>query len=473
VNRGDEVALEVTDVAVGGKSLGRIDGLVVFVPGLVPGDVARVRIHKVKRQHAEGEALELLKWSDLRESPPCRYFGTCGGCRWQQVKYDAQLEFKRRQVRDALERIGGFDGIAVNEVIGSETPYYYRNKMEFSFGERWLPREAFLARSAVEVAAQEPPALGLHIPERFDKVLDIDECWLQSLQSNGILNAVRTFAHERGLTAYSTRSHTGYLRNLVIREGRRTGETMVNLVTSEDRPDLMQTLCAELLEVCPSITTIVNNITTRKSQVAVGDYERVYYGPGQITEKIGTLSFRISANSFFQTNTEQAERLYETTKRMARLQPDDHVFDLYSGTGTIALFLADSVAEVVGIDVVEAAILDARRNAEMNGVANCRFELGDLKEKLTKDRGWLESHPPPTVVVIDPPRSGMHEKVVQELLSLGPRRMVYVSCNPSTQARDLKILCRDNAYCIEEVQPVDMFPHTEHIECVVAIRKSG
>jgi 23S rRNA (uracil1939-C5)-methyltransferase len=287
-----------------------------------------------------------------------------------------------------------------------------------------------------------------------------------------MVNLVRSFCVEKGLTIYSTRTHTGYLRNLVIRESRRTGEVMVNLVTSEDQPDIVQPLSSGLLSSFPSITTIVNNITQRKSQVAIGDYERVYHGPGFITEAIGKRTYRISANSFFQTNTLQAERLYDTAARMAHLTPEDVVFDLYSGTGTIALHLADAVREVVGIEVIESAVEDARRNAEMNNVANCTFVHGDLKEKLTKDTAWLSHYATPNVVVIDPPRSGMHEKVVLEVAALRPERIVYVSCNPATQARDLKLLCSKGPYRITGVQPVDMFPHTSHIENVVSLSAS-
>jgi 23S rRNA (uracil1939-C5)-methyltransferase len=283
------------------------------------------------------------------------------------------------------------------------------------------------------------------------------------------VNAVREFCLENSLSIYSTFTHIGYLRNLLIRESRRTGELMVNLVTSDDNAEIMQSLSSTLLARFPSITTIVNNITERKSQVAIGDVEKVYHGSGFITERIGQRVYRVSANSFFQTNTLQAERLYDTATRLANLTPDDIVFDLYSGTGTIALHLADKVKEVVGIEIVESAIEDARRNALTNQVANCAFALGDLKDKLTKDTSWLSLHARATVMVIDPPRSGMHEKIVLEIASLRPERIVYVSCNPATQARDVKLLCSKAPYQITAVQPVDMFPQTYHIENVIAL----
>ncbi|MDH3251558.1 MAG: 23S rRNA (uracil(1939)-C(5))-methyltransferase RlmD, partial [Ignavibacteria bacterium] len=312
-------------------------------------------------------------------------------------------------------------------------------------------------------------ALGLHIPQRFDRVLDLEECWLQSAESYRIVNMVRSFCQERALSVYSTRSHTGYLRNLVVREGKNTGDRMVNLVTSESRPPVMEELTSLLLQQFPSTTTFVNNITQRKSGVAIGETEVIYHGPGFITERLGDNTYRISANSFFQTNTRQAENLYATAKRMAGLREDDVVFDLYSGTGTIALYIADAVRSVVGIESVDSSVADARSNAEFNNVENCTFLQGDLKDHLTGDVSLTERYGVPTVVVADPPRSGMHPRVVDEIIRLLPERVVYVSCNPATQARDLQRLCSGETYRIGEVQPVDMFPHTVHVENVVRL----
>jgi 23S rRNA (uracil1939-C5)-methyltransferase len=468
----DELTVKLEHVAFEGKCVTRLNGLVLFVNGGVPGDEARVRVQKIKKQHAEAEVVEVLKKSSLRTEPRCKHFGICGGCRWQHVDYQAQLDFKRQHVIDALERIGGFTGIAVNPTLGSERVYFYRNKMEFSFGEMWLPQHEHESRIQNPLSAQPLPnvALGLHPAGLYQKVLDIEECHLQSDTSNRILHVVREFCRDRQLSFYSTKTHTGYLRNLVIRQSESTNDVMVNLVTTDDKPDVLSAFSSALLGRVPSITTIVNNITQRKNLVAVGDYEKVYHGPGFITEKIGKRTYRISANSFFQTNTKQAERLYDVAKQMARLRPTDVVFDLYSGTGTIALHIADEVQQVVGVENVAAAVEDARRNAAANGVTNCTFVLGDLKDRLTKDTEWLQKCPRPTVVMIDPPRAGMHEKVVKEVLHLQPERIVYISCNPATQARDLKLMA--GAYRIAEVQPVDMFPHTYHIENVVGmIRK--
>ena len=357
-------------------------------------------------------------------------------------------------------------------VVGMRDPYYYRNKMEFSFGDRWLERAELEGVRDIEPATGARFALGLHIPQRFDKVLDVEECYLQSEESTRILNLVRSFAMKRALSVYSTVVHHGYLRNLVIRQSRHTAELMVNVVTSEDRPEVMSELCDLLVGEVPAITTICNNITTRKSQVALGDEERVIYGPGFITERIGAWVFRISGNSFFQTNTLQTEVLYEEVRREAGIGPRDTVYDLYSGTGTIAIVLSPEAHTVVGVESSSAAVEDALGNASRNGVTNCTFISGDLKEKLTKDTGWMARHGRPDVVVLDPPRAGVHEQVLVELERLGPRRIVYVSCNPATQARDLQLLCAKGSYRIEQLQPFDMFPHTRHVENVATLQKA-
>lgn len=470
MKRGDELTLTLDAFAFEGKSIARHEGMVVFVKGGVPGDEVRVRLRKIKKQFLEADTVDVLTPSGLRAEPRCRYFGTCGGCKWQDVSYDAQLVFKRQHVIDALERIGGFHDVQVHPTIGSDRLYFYRNKMEFSFGERWLMAPEW------EMHAERPTdlfALGLHIPQRFDKVLDLEECWLQSERSFRIVNLVRTFCREQGLSIYSTHTHTGYLRNLVIRESTHTGELMVNIVTAADMPEVVRPLTGVLLDTFPFITTVVNNVTERKSQVAIGEVENVYHGSGFINETIGGNVYRISANSFFQTNTLQAEKLYNAAGAMARLEPDDVVFDLYSGTGTIALHIAKDVKEVIGIEAVKDAVEDARSNAAQNKITNCRFLLGDLKQMLTGDLQWREGTPLPTVIITDPPRSGMHEKVIEQMVRLKPERIVYVSCNPATQARDLSLVCKDGSYSITDVQPVDMFPHTYHIENIVTLQATS
>ena len=466
--KGEDIQLTIEALSGDGKTVARKDGMVFFVENAVPGDIVRARIWKLKKNYAEARAMEVLEPSALRAEPRCRHFGTCGGCRWQNLSYEAQLTFKQKNVFDVFQRIGGFKDPEVRAVLGCKEPYFYRNKMEFTFSNfRWLTQEEVQSEAAVK----QEVALGLHVPDHFEKVVNIEECFLQSELAAAIVNMVREVCRLWNLTVYSTRTHEGYLRHLVIREGKSTGETLVNLVTTHDWPEAMQNLTVLLLKQFPEITTIVNNITERRSMVAVGDTEKVYHGEGSITEKIGERVFRISANSFFQTNTLQAERLYAVVRDLAVLRKDDVVYDLYCGTGTIAICLADAVERVVGIEVVESAINDALRNVEINRVPNCFFLLGDLKDRLTKDSGWLQEHPAPTVIVTDPPRSGMHPKVIRQMARLSPERIVYVSCNPATQARDAQLLA-EAGYALGPIQPVDMFPHTDHVEAVALFTRS-
>jgi 23S rRNA (uracil1939-C5)-methyltransferase len=466
VQRGAEVALEIVDAAFEGKSIARVGGMVVFVEGGVPGDRVRALITKVKKQHAEARVLSVEQPSPLRTAPACEHFGVCGGCRWQHVSYEAQLRFKQQHVVDALGRIGGLSGFEVMPILGCDDPYWYRNKMEYSFAAReWRVGGPPTAEEA------EGIFLGLHVPQRFDKVLDVGRCHLQSDISNRILEITRAFARRSGLPVYSSETERGLWRFLVIREARHTGDRMVNIVTSEYRPDLMSEYVAALKREPTTITTVVNTVNRLRSQVAFGQDVHVLDGPGTIRERLGRFSFVISPQSFFQTNTLQAERLYHTAAEFAGLRPDDVVYDLYSGTGTIAIFLSDQARRVVGVESVAGAVDDAEANAARNGRTNCRFVLGDLKDRLTKQTGWMEEEGRPRVVVTDPPRSGMHPDVVSALVRLSPQRIVYVSCNPATQARDAKLLV-EGGYRLVRIRPVDMFPHTYHIENVALFERS-
>jgi 23S rRNA (uracil1939-C5)-methyltransferase len=478
LKRGDEISLEITDAAFEGKAIARHEGLVVFIENAVPGDLVLAKLYKVKKSYAEAKIVRIERPSSLRVEPRCIYFGVCGGCKWQHVDYQAQLNFKQQQVIDAFERIGGFSDLHVLPIIGADEIYFYRGKMEYSFSEQqWLTappaksdKETLSDNDAIHSIPPSPSPifLGLHVPQRYDKVLDIHECHLQSLRSNQILNFTREFSRCNNLTIYNSDTDAGYLRYLVLRESKRTKELMVNLVTFTSERDLMQRYTEELLRNIPEITTVVNTVNSRKAQIAYGEVENIYYGNGFIHEQLGNNKFVVSASSFFQTNVAQAEKLYGVTKEFGELKPTDVVFDLYSGTGSIAIFISDVVREVVGIESVESAIRDAEKNAHENGIVNCRFLLGDLKDRLTKDKDWMTSHPKPDVLVIDPPRNGMHPKVVEEILSLAPDRIVYVSCNPATQARDVQLLCA-HTYQLIKLQPVDMFPHTFHIENVALL----
>lgn len=466
--KGDELTVEIASAAFEGKSVARVEGYVLFVEGAVPGDEAVVKVLKTKKQYGEARLVDLLKPSPLRVSPRCPYAGTCGGCKWQHVEYAAQLRFKEQQVREAFERIGGFKDPHLLPMIGSDEIFFYRNKMEFSFSEKqWLTELPVTDRPSIA----PPLYLGLHVPQRYDKVLDIHECHLQSPESTAILNFTRSFARASGLPVYSTETHSGFFRFLVVRQSKRTEDLMVNLVTFEDRLDVMRKYAGELRREVPQVTTIVNTINDKKAQIAFGDRERVVYGDGVIRERLGRHMFTISAGSFFQTNTVQAERLYGVAKEFAALTGRETVYDLYSGTGTIALFVADAAAHVVGIESVERSVRDAEVNARENRITNCTFITGDLKDRLTEQAGWMSSYARPDVLIIDPPRSGMHPDVVQAILNLEVPRIVYISCNPATQARDAAVLCRE-AYRLVKLQPVDMFPHTYHIESVALFERS-
>jgi len=462
MQKNEEVVLNIESLSGDGKTVARQEGMVFFVENAVPGDTVRARIWKLKKNYAEARAIEILSPSPLRVEPRCEHFGVCGGCTWQNLSYDAQLQFKHRRIIEVFKHVGGFQDLDIQPVIGCDPPFFYRNKMEFTFSNyRWLTDTEMLdgGERKIEVA------LGLHIPERFDKVLNIEECHLQSEISTEILKSVRGIFSVWNSSVYSTKTHEGYLRHLVIRDGKHTNELMVNLVTTHEWDEAMRNLTDLLIRQFPQITTVVNNITERKSMVAFGDREKIYHGPGFITERIGEYTFRISANSFFQTNTVQAEKLYNVAKQLADLKPTDIMYDLYCGTGTISIFLSSDVERVIGFEIVGAAIEDAERNAQLNSVSNCYFIQGDIKDLLGTPNEWAKEHPRPSVLVIDPPRSGMHPKVVERVIKLAPQRIVYVSCNPASQARDAKMLC-EAGYSLKVIQPVDMFPHSDHIETV-------
>ncbi len=459
VKRGGEYELNIDDLAFGGKGVARLDNYVIFVKDALPGDRVRARIAKRKKDFAEAYLQEILQPSLFRVEAPCRYFKWCGGCTWQNMRYQDQLQFKKKIVQDALKRIGDQESIAVHDVLPSPKDFGYRNKMEFSFSDRrWL-----LPEELGQPDADRNFALGLHVPGTFDKILHIDHCLLQSDIANEILRFVAQWLRKKGLQPYGIRSHEGFLRFLIIRQSAFNGEIMVNIVTGYEDVDVLKPLAVELQQRFPQIVSVVNNINTRLAQIAVGEKEYVLAGRSYIQDKIGDFIFNISANSFFQTNTRQAERLYEITLEYAETDKKALVWDLYAGTGTISLFLARKAKEVIGFEVVESAVADAWQNAREHGVHNVRFVQGDLLKTMSA------VEPRPDVIVTDPPRSGMHEKVLRLINDMRPKRMVYVSCNPTTLARDLKIL--SERFEVEEVQPVDMFPQTYHIETVVKLKR--
>jgi 23S rRNA (uracil1939-C5)-methyltransferase len=459
VKKGQLIELTIDQVAFGGKGITRVEGMAVFVDGTVPGDRVLAQVIKKKKSYAEARVVELLAPSAQRVTPPCTCSGRCGGCKWQFLDYAYQLLYKQQHVRDALEHIALIKDVPVHATIGSEMIYGYRNKMEFSCSNRrWLLPEELGREDVVRGMA-----LGLHVPGTFDKVMDIEACLLQPELGNRILGDVRSHIQSSSLPPYDLRSHEGFWRFLVLRHSVAFDEWMVNLVTSWEALDEVRPLAEALTARYPNVATVVNNISTRVSGVATGEREITLHGPGVILEKIGPFTFELSANSFFQTNTRGAARLYEAVKHYAALTGGETVLDLYCGTGTIAIYLADQAREVIGLEVVEGAVADARRNCARNGIANCRFIAGDVRHTLA------QVGVRPEVMVIDPPRSGMHADVVKQVMALGPAKIVYVSCNPATMARDLVLL--KEAYEVAEVQPVDMFPHTFHIEAVARLQR--
>ncbi|GAA5520613.1 23S rRNA (uracil(1939)-C(5))-methyltransferase RlmD [Aliifodinibius salicampi] len=464
LKKGTETELTIEGVAFEGKGIAKVDGLAVFVPNTTPGDRIRARITKSKKNYREGKLLEVLEEGPRRIEPKCQHARVCGGCSWQHVDYDYQLEFKKEQVRDHMERIGGFDNIDINDTIGCDQPFYYRNKMEYSIGHRrWLSPEEI---NRDEYVDDHCFAAGLHVPGRFDKVLNIQDCHLQHPISYKILDFVRTWCINHDVPPYDTIDHKGYMRNVVIRNSYHTDDLMVNLVTLKDDSEIVSPLSEALVNEFPEITTVINNINDRKNPTAVGRYEKVLYGPGYITDRIGSYHFKIDANAFFQTNTRQAEELYEVAKKYADIQPDDTVYDLYCGVGTLSLFLSEKAKNLLGIELSNVAIKNARKNAESNDVDNVDFQQGDMQhvfgELITKKYGA------PDCLITDPPRAGMHPDVVENINKLKVPKLVYVSCNSSTMARDLEKM--SEVYDIEELQPVDMFPQTYHIETVAKLR---
>lgn len=455
--------LEIVDIAAEGKSLGRHDDIVVFVPNTVPGDVVNVQINNKRRRFMEGYVLEYVKKSPLRIEPICEHFGECGGCKWQALPYQMQLDFKQRQVFDQLSRLGGFELPEISKIIPSAATEFYRNKLEFTFSnKRWIPR----ADVAAGIEQSSSDGLGFHIPGMFDKVLDVKKCHLQADPSNDIRLAVKEFALDNQYSFYDVRSHQGLLRNLVIRTSS-TSQIMVIVIFAEADQSRIDAMMKMLNERFPEITSL-NYIVNEKLNDSYGDQTVICYaGKPYIEEQMEDLRFRINPKSFYQTNSEQAYNLYKVAREYADLTGSEVVYDLYTGTGTIANFVARQAAKVIGVEYVPEAIEDASHNSELNNIHNTRFFAGDMKDVLNAE--FIATHGRPDVVILDPPRAGIHEDVAKTILAAAPDRMVYVSCNPATQARDIALF--DAMYRVTKVQPVDMFPHTHHVENVVQLIK--
>ncbi|HLG03685.1 MAG TPA: 23S rRNA (uracil(1939)-C(5))-methyltransferase RlmD [Bacteroidia bacterium] len=455
--------VEITAAAAEGKALARVDNRVIFVSNAVPGDIADIRITRKQKNFFEGIAEKFHHYSDKRTEPVCIHFGTCGGCKWQHLDYQWQLHYKRQQVIDALTRIGKVQFPEVPPVIGSKEIYNYRNRLDFSFSnKRWLTQEEISSG----IQDIERNALGFHIPGTFDKVLDLRECHLQGKVSEAIRSFVREFAASHNLSFYDIRNQTGLLRSLIIRTTS-TGETMVIILFRDDDEIAREKLLDALANKFPSITSLLYVINQKGNDTFNDLPVHVFYGRDHIIESMENLRFKIGPKSFYQTNSAQAYELYKVTRDFAGLTGNEIVYDLYTGTGTIALFVAKQAKKIIGIELVEAAIADAKLNADMNNITNAGFFASDMKDLF--DEKFMQQHGKPDVIITDPPRTGMHEKVVNAIATSGAKKVVYVSCNPASQARDLAMLDAD--YAITKVQPVDMFPQTHHVENVVLLEK--
>ena len=455
--------VEITGVAAEGKSIARVDDMVVFIPYGAPGDVVNIKLDKKKRSYAEAHIVDMVKPSPDRVTPACEHFGVCGGCKWQHIPYESQLRYKRDQVVDALTRIAKVEIPEVNPTLGSKETFCYRNKLEYTFSCKcWITFEDL--RSGREIADRN--ALGFHIPGAFDKVLDIKKCWLQDDLSNRIRLFVRQYALAKGYEFYDIKAQQGLMRTLMVRIAS-TGEVMLIVVFARPEQEKIDDMMGAIAAEFPEITSLLY-VVNQKVNDTIADQEVITYcGRDYINEEMEGLHFRIGPKSFYQTNSLQAYELYKVARRMACLKPDDLAYDLYTGTGTIANFVARQVKKVVGIEYVPEAIADAKHNTQVNGIDNPIFFAGDMKDVLTD--GFIAEHGRPDVMIIDPPRAGMHEDVVNVILNARPERIVYVSCNPAPQARALALM--DEFYRVEEVQPVDMFPHTHHVENVVRMTR--
>lgn len=456
----------ITDVAAEGKAVAKVNELVIFVPYVVPGDVVDLQVKRKKNHYAEAVAVKFHEKSPLRTEPFCSHFGVCGGCKWQCLSYEEQLKYKQKQVFDNLTRIGKVELPEFRPILGSEKTRFYRNKLEFTFSnKRWLTEEEVKQ----DVKYDQMNAVGFHIPGAFDKVLAIDKCWLQDDISNQIRNAVRDYAYAHNFPFFDLRTQEGLLRNIMIRTSS-TGELMVVLqckVTNDEGHRKMEEILQFMADSFPQITSLMY-VINNKCNDTIGDLDvEVFKGNDHIFEEMEGLRFKVGPKSFYQTNSEQAYNLYKVAREFAGLTGNELVYDLYTGTGTIANFVARQARKVVGIEYVPEAIEDAKVNSALNGIDNTLFYAGDMKDILTND--FIAEHGRPDVIITDPPRAGMHNDVIDVILAAEPKRIVYVSCNPATQARDLQLL--DGKYKVTAVQPVDMFPHTHHVENVVQLER--
>jgi 23S rRNA (uracil1939-C5)-methyltransferase len=451
----------ISGIAAEGKAIARHNDLVIFIPFVVPGDVVDIQLTRKKNSYAEGKVIHFHEYSPQRTEAFCEHYGVCGGCKWQILPYDEQIRYKQQQVIDNLTHIGKIELPEITHILGSEKTQFYRNKLEFTFSNKsWMTEEEIRSSVAIE----NRNALGFHIPGMFDKVLDIRKCWLQDDISNQIRNEIKAFALQNNYTFFDLRNQTGLLRNIIIRTSS-TGEVMLIVVFFENDKDKKDALMNHLAEKFPSITSLIYIINEKANDTITDREIYVFKGKNYIYEEMEGLKFKIGPKSFYQTNSEQAYNLYRIARDFAGLTGNESVYDLYTGTGTIANFVARQARRVIGIEYVPEAIEDARINSEINGIDNTLFFAGDMKDILNDE--FIKTYGRPDVIITDPPRAGMHDDVIETIISAEPRKIVYVSCNPATQARDLNLLGQKHR--VSKIQPVDMFPHTHHVENVVLL----
>lgn len=453
--------LTIEDYAAEGKSLARQEGKVIFVEQVVPGDVVDVRLTKSKKDWAEGFPLRFISYSADRVQPFCQHFGVCGGCQWQMLPYEKQLQYKQKQVSDNLQRIGKVALPPMQPIVGATETQFYRNKLEYTFSTKeYIPKEVFDKENRTE-----RNVAGFHAKGFFDKIVNIEKCWLQTEPTNALRNTIRQYAYDNNLSFYDIRAHVGFLRTMQVRICR-TGEVMVNIVLGDESEKKRTKLFQFLMQQFPQITTWLYTINLKRND-SMHDLEPVVVsGKGYVIEKLEDFSFKIGPKSFFQTNTLQAERLYSITRDFAELDGTQVLYDLYCGTGSIGIFCSKGAKKIIGVEAIEAAVADAKENAALNAINDAHFFSGDVIDVCNDD--FFNQHGKPDVIITDPPRAGMHEKLVQKILEMEAPLVVYVSCNPATQARDLALL--DEKYAVTKIQPVDMFPHTHHIENIVQLK---
>lgn len=461
--------ITVEDYAAEGKSLARVDGKVIFIEGAVPGDVVDVWISKNKKDWAEGKATQVKELSKERTDAFCKHFGTCGGCKWQMLPYEKQLQYKQQEVAQNLKRIGRVDVADMLPIVGADETTAYRNKLEFTFSnKRYLTDDEIKNLPPPDAdgnsRAGQEGAMGFHVPRIFDKIIDIHECYLMDDVNNKIRNSIRDFVKANKYSYYDIKQHTGWLRNIIIRYCN-TGELMVNVCLGYEEEVERKKLLDFILETIPNITTLLYTINPKWNDSLYDLTPQVYYGKGFVIEQLGKFKFKIGPKSFFQTNSKQAEKLYTITKEFVGLTGNEVLYDLYCGTGSIGIFVSEHAKKIIGVEVIDEAIEDAKENAALNNITHAEFFAGDVIKICDDD--FFAKHGRPDVVITDPPRAGMHEKLVQKLLEIAAPKIVYVSCNTATQARDLNLL--SEKYNVEKICPVDMFPHTHHIECVVSL----